>query len=166
MVDADLAEVIFDHGDAESLVFGEDAVEKGGFARAEEAGESKDPDPGSSDAEELLRSRWTAFCGELPPLECVLGRQPGLAFRQAADGTPATGSPIGAESFEHPLLVVRQPTQEGVEGIPALLDGARYARLPPRNRSLIPVQRSMRPLSRQKILPVPPSGAVHEATAP
>ena len=42
VVDADFAELVFDHGDAETVVFGEDAVEEGGFAGAEESCEDGD----------------------------------------------------------------------------------------------------------------------------
>ncbi len=37
MVDADLAELVFNHGDAQPVLFGEDTVEESGFARAEES---------------------------------------------------------------------------------------------------------------------------------
>ena len=39
-----VAVAVFDHGDAEAMVFGEDAVEQCGFAGAEEAGEDGDGD--------------------------------------------------------------------------------------------------------------------------
>ena len=42
VVDADLAELIFDHGDAFSVVRREDSVEEGGLAGAEKAGEDRD----------------------------------------------------------------------------------------------------------------------------
>ena len=42
VVDADLAEFIFDHGDAFAVVRGEDAVEEGGLSGAEKAGEDRD----------------------------------------------------------------------------------------------------------------------------
>jgi hypothetical protein len=42
VVDANLSEFIFDHGDAEAVVFREDTVEEGGLAGAEEAGEDGD----------------------------------------------------------------------------------------------------------------------------
>jgi hypothetical protein len=39
VVDVFLAELVFDHGDAHAMLFLQDAVEQGGFAGAEEAGE-------------------------------------------------------------------------------------------------------------------------------
>jgi hypothetical protein len=39
LVDSDLAELVLDDGDAAAVLLGEDAVEEGGLARAEEAGE-------------------------------------------------------------------------------------------------------------------------------
>jgi hypothetical protein len=42
VVDADLAEFVFDHGEFFAVVFGEDTVEERGFAGAEEAGEDGD----------------------------------------------------------------------------------------------------------------------------
>jgi len=42
VIDSDLAEFIFDHGDSEAVFFGEDAVEERGFTSSEEAGEDRD----------------------------------------------------------------------------------------------------------------------------
>ena len=42
MVDADLAELVDDHGDAAAVLGGQDAVEQRGFARAEESGQDDD----------------------------------------------------------------------------------------------------------------------------
>jgi len=42
VVDADLSKFIFDHGDSQAVLFGEDAVEQGGFACSEKAGENGD----------------------------------------------------------------------------------------------------------------------------
>ena len=39
LVDADLAELVFDHGDALTVVFGQDTVEQGGLAAAEKPGQ-------------------------------------------------------------------------------------------------------------------------------
>ena len=44
VVDADLAELVLDHGDALAVLLGEDAVEQRGLAGAEEAGEDGDGD--------------------------------------------------------------------------------------------------------------------------
>ena len=46
VVDADLAELVLDDGDAFAVTLGEDVVEEGGLARAEEAGEHGDGDAG------------------------------------------------------------------------------------------------------------------------
>ncbi len=40
MIDADLAELVLDHGDAQAMIFGENAVEESGFASAEVSGEN------------------------------------------------------------------------------------------------------------------------------
>ena len=62
VVDADLAELVLDHGDALAVVFLEDAVEQRGLAAAEEAGEDGDRDHVAL----LLTSCKTAIC------ECVI----------------------------------------------------------------------------------------------
>lgn len=46
MIDADFAEFVFDDRDSFAVFFGEDAVEEGGFARAEEAGQDGNGDAG------------------------------------------------------------------------------------------------------------------------
>ena len=46
VVDADLAEFVFDHGDALAVIFGEDAVEQRGLAGAEKAGDDGDGNEG------------------------------------------------------------------------------------------------------------------------
>jgi hypothetical protein len=46
VVHADLAELILDDGDLFAVLLGEDAVEEGGFAGAEEAGEDSDGNGG------------------------------------------------------------------------------------------------------------------------
>jgi hypothetical protein len=42
LIDADLTELVLDHGDALAVVLGEDAIEKGGLARPEKPGEDRD----------------------------------------------------------------------------------------------------------------------------
>ena len=59
VVDADLAELVLDYGEAPSVIFGQDAVEQGGLARTEEAGDDGDGDKrgvhvGAKSAEEKI----------------------------------------------------------------------------------------------------------------
>ena len=54
MVNADFAKFIFDHRDAEAVVFGQDAVEQGSFTGAEESGEDSDRELGSHDIRSCL----------------------------------------------------------------------------------------------------------------
>ena len=42
MVYSDLPELVDDHGDTAAVLGGQDAIEQGGFARAEKAGENND----------------------------------------------------------------------------------------------------------------------------
>ena len=48
VIHADLAKLVFDHGELFTVLLGEDAVEQRGFAGAEEAGEHSDGNGGGS----------------------------------------------------------------------------------------------------------------------
>ena len=61
VVDPDLAEFVFDDGDAFAVLGGEDAVEEGRLAGSEEAGEDRDGDAGVSRSG---HAQWEGFTSE------------------------------------------------------------------------------------------------------
>ena len=50
LIDADLAKLILDHRDALTVIFGQDAIEQGGFSRSEKTSQNGDRDAGISRA--------------------------------------------------------------------------------------------------------------------
>ena len=60
VINADLSEFIFDHGDAQAVLFGEDAVEQSGFPCSEKAGENGDRNARVHGRATCLNERYSA----------------------------------------------------------------------------------------------------------
>ncbi|GGY87210.1 hypothetical protein GCM10010300_34430 [Streptomyces olivaceoviridis] len=87
-VDADLAELVLDDGDPQAVVLGKGAVEEGGLAGAEEAGQDGDGDPRARRPAALLQDR-----------EEDSGALAAAADLLAEDGRPAGRSPRWRSPF-------------------------------------------------------------------